>query len=78
MVKNFLMRYFDQYTIKFKKDIKKSEYNNIISNGIKLYIIERAIRELSYELDHRPKNAFIPLLTIWENLNRDIINYSPI
>jgi hypothetical protein len=78
LVKNFLMRYFDQYTIKFKKDIKKSEYNNIISNGIKLYIIERAIRELSYELDHRPKNAFIPLLTIWENLNRDIINYSPI
>lgn len=78
LVKKFLNRYFDNYTINFREQVKESEFNEIISKGIRLYLIERAIRELSYELNHRPKNSIIPLITIWENLNYDIIKYSAI
>ncbi|MHA1311249.1 MAG: hypothetical protein ACTSWR_00430 [Candidatus Helarchaeota archaeon] len=63
--------YFQKYNLEFKDKINFTNNKSFIFNSIKLYTIDRAIRELKYELTHRINNIIIPLFILWENL-RDI------
>ncbi|MBD3229336.1 MAG: hypothetical protein GF329_14220 [Candidatus Lokiarchaeota archaeon] len=74
VIKKFISEYFNNFTLKTIKE--KEDYNlkSIISEVTRIYLLDRAIYELNYELNHRPKNAIIPLFTLWENLDYNYLN----
>lgn len=67
----FSSKYFKYYESKNIDNFDKIGYKQLISRGLKLHIIERALREINYELTHRPKNTIIPFLTIWKIITND-------
>ncbi|MHA1269548.1 MAG: hypothetical protein ACTSPY_07140 [Candidatus Helarchaeota archaeon] len=71
IIKNLLKNYFSK--VKLKKNNLEIKYE-LINVGIKIYTIERAIKELNYELSYRPENAIIPILIIWWNIESNF-NY---
>ncbi|MHA1229252.1 MAG: hypothetical protein ACTSRP_06365 [Candidatus Helarchaeota archaeon] len=65
-----IKEYFNKYELKFKNKFPDISKSDIISKGMKLYILDRAVRELKYELQFRPENSMIPMLIIWEYANQ--------